>query len=86
MSHLLEGLYQMTGDKQMFPQFLRKLKNIMLLTIDRCRSCASAAIERIIVSNIKRHIAFDSILDDYQHGFRSQRSCETQLVQFSMTL
>ena len=38
--------------------------------------------EHIIVSNINKHIAFESILADCQHGFRSQRSCETQLVQF----
>ena len=37
--------------------------------------------EHIIVSNINKHIAFESILADCQHGFRSQRSCETQLVQ-----
>ena len=36
----------------------------------------------IIVSNINKHLAFESILADCQHGFRSQRSCETQLVQF----
>ena len=29
-----------------------------------------------------KHLALDSILADCQHGFRSQRSCETQLVQF----
>ena len=29
-----------------------------------------------------KHLAFESILADCQHGFRSQRSCETQLVQF----
>ena len=28
------------------------------------------------------HLALDSILADCQHGFRSQRSCITQLVQF----
>ena len=28
------------------------------------------------------HLALDSILADCQHGFRSQRSCKTQLVQF----
>ena len=33
-------------------------------------------------SNINKHLAFESILADCQHGFRSQRSCETQLVQF----
>ena len=34
------------------------------------------------ISNINKHLAFESILADCQHGFRSQRSCETQLVQF----
>ena len=38
--------------------------------------------EHIIVSNINKPLAFESILADCQHGFRSQRSCETQLVQF----
>ena len=36
----------------------------------------------IPVSNINKHLALDSILADCQHGFRSQRSCETHLVQF----
>ena len=39
-------------------------------------------LEHILVSNINTHLALDSILADCQHGFRSQRSCETQLVQF----
>ena len=39
-------------------------------------------LEHIIVSIINKHLAFESILADCQHGFRSQRSCETQLVQF----
>ena len=39
-------------------------------------------LEHIIVSNINKHLAFESILADCQHGFRSQRSCKTQLVQF----
>ena len=34
------------------------------------------------MSNISKHLALDSILADCQHGFRSRRSCETQLVQF----
>ena len=29
-----------------------------------------------------KHLAFESILADSQHGLRSQRSCEAQLVQF----
>ena len=43
---------------------------------------AQGTLEHIIVSNINKHLAFESILADCQHGFRSQRSCETQLVQF----
>ena len=35
------------------------------------------------MSNINKHLALDSILADCQHGFRSRRSCETQLVQFA---
>ena len=37
-------------------------------------------LEHILVSNINKHLALDSILADCQHGFQSQRSCETQLV------
>ena len=36
----------------------------------------------IIVSNVNKQLAFESIFADCQHSFRSQRSCETQLVQF----
>ena len=45
-----------------------------------CICCKT--LEHIIVSNINKHLAFESILADCQHGFRSQRSCETQLVHF----
>ena len=45
-----------------------------------CICCKT--LEHIIVSNINKHLALESILADYQHGFRSQRSCETQLIQF----
>ena len=45
-----------------------------------CICCKT--LEHIIVSNINKHLAFESILADCQHGFRSQRSGETQLVQF----
>ena len=38
-------------------------------------------LEHIIVSNMK-HISLENSFADCQHGFRSQRSCETQLVQF----
>ena len=45
-----------------------------------CICCKT--LEHIIVSNINKHLAFESILADCQHGFRSRRSCETQVVQF----
>ena len=39
-------------------------------------------LEHILVSNINKHLALDSIFADCQHGFRSRRPCETQVVQF----
>ena len=45
-----------------------------------CICCQT--LEHIIVSNINKHLSLENILADCQHGFRSQRSCETQLVQF----
>ena len=41
----------------------------------------SKTLENILVSKINKHLSLDSILADCQHGFRSQRFCETQLVQ-----
>ena len=35
---------------------------------------------------MNKYLALESILADCQHGFRSQRSCETQLVQFQYDL
>ena len=78
---LAQGVYQMSGDKQMFLRPLKRVKNMMLLTTGVC--CKT--LEYILVSNINKHLALDSILADCQHGFRSQRSCETQLVQFGTT-
>ena len=45
-----------------------------------CICCLT--LEHILVSNIVKHLALDSILADCQHGFRSRKSCETLLVQF----
>ena len=77
-------MYQMSGDKLMFLQSLKKGEKYdaanyrpMSLTCICCKT-----LEHILVSNINKHLALDSILADCQHGFRSQRSCETQLVQF----
>lgn len=45
-----------------------------------CICCKT--LEHILVSNIMKHLSGQNILADSQHGFRSHRSCETQLVQF----
>ena len=45
-----------------------------------CICCKT--LEHIIVSNINRHLASESILAECQRGFRSQRSRETQLFKF----
>ena len=45
-----------------------------------CICCKT--LELILVSSTNKHLALDSILADCQHGFRSQRSCQTQWVQF----
>ena len=37
--------------------------------------------QHILVSNINKHLALDSILTGCRHGFRSQRSCQTHFVQ-----
>ena len=47
------------------------------LTCILCKLC-----EHIISSNLMTHLNTHSILYDLQHGFRSARSCETQLTSF----
>ena len=36
--------------------------------------------EHIVASNVVKHLDENQILYDLQHGFRSKRSCETQLI------
>ena len=40
----------------------------------------SKVFERIIASNIMKHLEENNILNDLQYGFRHGRSCETQLI------
>ena len=47
-----------------------------------CICCKTLHYIILVVSNINKHLVFKSIIADSQHGFRSQRSCESQLVQF----
>ena len=37
-------------------------------------------LEHIVMSNMLKHLEVHNILVDCQHGFRSKRSCETQLI------
>ena len=43
-------------------------------------SVCCKTLEHIIHTNIMKHLDYFSILTDYQHGFRKQRSCESQLL------
>ena len=43
-------------------------------------SVTSKILEHIIHSSIMDHLELHSLLNDYQHGFRQRRSCETQLI------
>jgi hypothetical protein len=45
-----------------------------------CISCK--LLEHIITSSIMRHANTHNLLYQLQHGFRSMRSCETQLIEF----
>jgi len=45
-------------------------------------SVTSKLLEHIIVSNMMNHLETNSIFVDCQHGFRQERSCETQLDTF----
>jgi len=44
---------------------------------------ASKLMEHILVSNIMSFYDEHNILSQFQHGFRSKHSCETQLISFS---
>jgi len=46
----------------------------------------SKLLEHIIVSNMMSHFDTNDILADCQHGFRSKRSCETQLLSLTQEL
>ena len=39
-------------------------------------------LEHIISSHLMKHLENNNLLYEYQHGFRHNRSCETQLVSF----
>ena len=43
-------------------------------------------LEHVVTSSIMKHLEYNNILYDLQHGFRSFRSCETQLVSFIQDL
>ena len=46
----------------------------------------SKMLEHIVVSNLMKHFDQHNILTDCQHGFRSKRSCETQLLSLTQEL
>ena len=42
--------------------------------------------EHVVTSSIMTHLEYNNIFYDLQHGFRSSRSCEAQLVSFIQDL
>ena len=46
----------------------------------------SKLLEHIVAKTIMSHLETNRILTDSQHGFRSKRSCETQLLNFTQEL
>ncbi|XP_062899789.1 uncharacterized protein LOC134344246 [Mobula hypostoma] len=67
-----------TGSMPMAYQSTRKGTGLHHLVSLTC--IASKQLEHIIHSNIMGHLERFSLLSDRQHGFRSGRSCETQLA------
>ena len=43
-------------------------------------SVVSKTLERIVCNRLIKHLHNNNILDENQHGFRAQRSCDTQLI------
>ena len=43
-------------------------------------SVCSKVMEHILHSSIMQHLEYHNILTDHQHGFRKNRSCESQLI------
>ena len=84
MLRLPRVLYQMTLDKQMWRLYTRNGEkyNPANFRSVSLTGLYFKTLEHIIVSNINRHLASESIFADCQNGFRSQRYCETQLVHF----
>ena len=61
----------------MLHQFLKKAVNYRPVSLT-CISCK--LFEHIVCKHILGHLEDHEILTDLQHGFRSGRSCETQLI------
>jgi hypothetical protein len=59
------------------PKYLAENYRPVSLTLVCCK-----IMEHVLASNIKRHGEDNGILYQLQHGFRRNRSCETQLIEF----
>ena len=66
-----------SGTRTRDPEYSSFIDPLTFMTFICCKT-----LEHILVSNINKHLAFESIPAYCHHGFRSLRSYETQLVQF----
>ena len=77
------ALAQTRTVKENYTVFIEYMEGILLVNIPSklsltCITCK--LFEHIICKHILAHLKDHNILTDLQHGFRSGRSCETQLV------
>ena len=77
LNHFALANYLLNGHELMLPLFSRKAVNYCPVSLT-CITCK--LFEHIICKHILAHLEDHTILTDLQHGFRSVRSCETQLV------
>jgi len=75
----------MTGNKQTSYQYLKKVIELNSPTIVSFTAVASKMLEHIVVSAIMNHLDTNNILHENQHGFRTRRSCETQLLLLTLS-
>ena len=75
-------IYWLSGERSLPFGLLVKKGEKYIAGVAYMHLLQTPSIKHIIGNNINKHLAFESILADCQHDFRSQRSYEIRLVQF----
>jgi hypothetical protein len=80
----VEAKSHLIGDRPVFKKGEKYLASNYRPVSLTCICCK--VLEHIVVSNMMKHLEIHDILVDYQHGFRANRSCETQLISLTHEL